>query len=405
MASWVTSSSTGPRRCGSLRTSSPAWPSSPACPPCRSWASPAFSSPPPAGGRGKRSRRRLRRRPSPWSRSPLTLPVLPGMRRAARAHLAFDILDLIDTDRGGDASTGAPPQPDRPGFGFVMPYVHCDDVTPPSTYRILLRGVEVARGRCRRRGCSPSPPATTPRSPHWAERDNRAGVQPHPPTGCRSVPVRRPSPPGPRSWTAHRSSSPTWPRWCGPTPPSSSPARTSRSSWRACATTNRSSPPKSAPSASLSACSTRCSAACSTSGCRSGTWAGSSRRSPPAPGCTPWTDGQRRPGRPGADHRVPHRSRREAGRHHAGPPTRDQPPRGAAGGRRRGPAGARPPDDAHARLPGRQRPRREGASATAIVCSQPLRRPLRHALARPASTFPSSPTPRSPLPSQSTPKE
>ena len=77
--------------------------------------------------------------------------LLPGMRvEPLELHLAYDILDLIDTDRGGDlldrvrALRGQIAQE----LGFVMPYVRTrDDVTlPPSTYQILLRGVEVARG-------------------------------------------------------------------------------------------------------------------------------------------------------------------------------------------------------------------------------------------------------------------
>src|SRR5690606_27964873 len=77
--------------------------------------------------------------------------LLPGMRvEPLELHLAYDILDLIDTDRGGDlldrvrALRGQIAQE----LGFIMPYVRTrDDVTlPPSTYQILLRGVEVARG-------------------------------------------------------------------------------------------------------------------------------------------------------------------------------------------------------------------------------------------------------------------
>jgi len=77
--------------------------------------------------------------------------LLPGMRvEPLELHLAYDILDLIDAERGGDlldrvrALRGQIAQE----LGFVMPYVRTrDDVTlPPSTYRILLRGVEVARG-------------------------------------------------------------------------------------------------------------------------------------------------------------------------------------------------------------------------------------------------------------------
>ncbi|MFO7299371.1 MAG: flagellar biosynthesis protein FlhA [Actinomycetes bacterium] len=77
--------------------------------------------------------------------------LLPGMRvEPLELHLAYDILDLIDAERGGDlldrvrALRGQIAQE----LGFVMPYVRTrDDVTlPPSTYQILLRGVEVARG-------------------------------------------------------------------------------------------------------------------------------------------------------------------------------------------------------------------------------------------------------------------
>src|SRR5690606_10650569 len=77
--------------------------------------------------------------------------LLPGMRvEPLELHLAFDILDLIDTDRGGDLldRVRALRSQIAQELGFVMPYVRTrDDVTlPPSTYRILLRGVEVARG-------------------------------------------------------------------------------------------------------------------------------------------------------------------------------------------------------------------------------------------------------------------
>ena len=77
--------------------------------------------------------------------------LLPGMRvEPLELHLAYDILDLIDTEHGGDlldrvrALRGQIAQE----LGFVMPYVRTrDDVTlPPNTYQILLRGVEVARG-------------------------------------------------------------------------------------------------------------------------------------------------------------------------------------------------------------------------------------------------------------------
>jgi flagellar biosynthesis protein FlhA len=65
-------------------------------------------------------------------------------------HLAYDILDLIDPSRGGDLldRVRALRQQIATDLGFVMPSVRTrDDVSlPPATYRILLHGVEVARG-------------------------------------------------------------------------------------------------------------------------------------------------------------------------------------------------------------------------------------------------------------------
>ena len=65
-------------------------------------------------------------------------------------HLAYDILDLTDPARGGDLldRVRALRQQIATDLGIVMPYVRTrDDVgLPPATYRILLHGVEVARG-------------------------------------------------------------------------------------------------------------------------------------------------------------------------------------------------------------------------------------------------------------------
>jgi flagellar biosynthesis protein FlhA len=65
-------------------------------------------------------------------------------------HLAYDILDLTDPARGGDLldRVRALRQQIATDLGIVMPYVRTrDDVSlPPATYRILLHGVEIARG-------------------------------------------------------------------------------------------------------------------------------------------------------------------------------------------------------------------------------------------------------------------
>ncbi len=65
-------------------------------------------------------------------------------------HLAYDILDLIDPARGGDLldRVRALRSQIAMELGVVMPSVRTrDDVSqPPSTYVILLSGVEVARG-------------------------------------------------------------------------------------------------------------------------------------------------------------------------------------------------------------------------------------------------------------------
>jgi flagellar biosynthesis protein FlhA len=65
-------------------------------------------------------------------------------------HLAYDVLDLIDQEAGGDLLQRVRALRRQIGeeLGVVMPLVRtCDDVTlPPSSYRILLHGVEVARG-------------------------------------------------------------------------------------------------------------------------------------------------------------------------------------------------------------------------------------------------------------------
>ncbi len=65
-------------------------------------------------------------------------------------HLAHDCLDLIDPARGGDLleRVRALRRQIALELGVVMPLVRTrDDVTlPPSTYRVLLHGVEVARG-------------------------------------------------------------------------------------------------------------------------------------------------------------------------------------------------------------------------------------------------------------------
>jgi len=65
-------------------------------------------------------------------------------------HLSYDILDLIDPARGGDLleRVRALRQQIAMELGVVMPFVRTrDDVSlPVHTYRILLHGVEVARG-------------------------------------------------------------------------------------------------------------------------------------------------------------------------------------------------------------------------------------------------------------------
>ncbi len=65
-------------------------------------------------------------------------------------HLAYDVLDLTDQEAGGDLlqRVKALRRQVAEDLGVVMPLVRtCDDVTLPSaTYRILLHGVEVARG-------------------------------------------------------------------------------------------------------------------------------------------------------------------------------------------------------------------------------------------------------------------
>jgi flagellar biosynthesis protein FlhA len=65
-------------------------------------------------------------------------------------HLAVDTLDLIDPARGGDLleRVRALRQQIAMELGVVMPLVRTrDDISlPPSTYRVLLHGVEVARG-------------------------------------------------------------------------------------------------------------------------------------------------------------------------------------------------------------------------------------------------------------------
>ena len=69
---------------------------------------------------------------------------------ALELHLAYDILDLTDPARGGDLldRVRALRQQIATDLGIVMPYVRTrDDVSlPPTTYRILLHGVEIARG-------------------------------------------------------------------------------------------------------------------------------------------------------------------------------------------------------------------------------------------------------------------
>jgi flagellar biosynthesis protein FlhA len=65
-------------------------------------------------------------------------------------HLAYDVLDLTDQEAGGDLLQRVKALRRQIGeeLGVVMPLVRtCDDVTlQPSSYRILLHGVEVARG-------------------------------------------------------------------------------------------------------------------------------------------------------------------------------------------------------------------------------------------------------------------
>ncbi len=65
-------------------------------------------------------------------------------------HLAYDVLDLTDADVGGDLlpRVRSLRRQIAEELGLVMPFVRTsDDVTlEPSTYRILVHGVEVARG-------------------------------------------------------------------------------------------------------------------------------------------------------------------------------------------------------------------------------------------------------------------
>ena len=65
-------------------------------------------------------------------------------------HLSYDILDLIDPERGGDLleRVSALRQQIAMELGVVMPFVRTrDDVSlPPAAYQIRLHGVEVARG-------------------------------------------------------------------------------------------------------------------------------------------------------------------------------------------------------------------------------------------------------------------
>ena len=65
-------------------------------------------------------------------------------------HLSYDVLDLIDPGRGGDLldRVRSLRQQIAQELGIVLPFVRTrDDVSlPASTYRILLHGVEVARG-------------------------------------------------------------------------------------------------------------------------------------------------------------------------------------------------------------------------------------------------------------------
>lgn len=65
-------------------------------------------------------------------------------------HLAYDVLDLTDQDAGGDLlqRVRALRRQIADELGVVMPFVRtADDVTlDPATYRILVHGVEVARG-------------------------------------------------------------------------------------------------------------------------------------------------------------------------------------------------------------------------------------------------------------------
>jgi flagellar biosynthesis protein FlhA len=65
-------------------------------------------------------------------------------------HLAYDALDLIDTNRGGDLleRVRALRHQIAQELGVVMPLVRTRDeaVLPPGSYRILLHGVEIARG-------------------------------------------------------------------------------------------------------------------------------------------------------------------------------------------------------------------------------------------------------------------
>ena len=65
-------------------------------------------------------------------------------------HLSYDTLDLIDPGRGGDLldRVRALRQQIAMELGIVMPFVRTrDDVSlPPSAYRVMVHGVEVARG-------------------------------------------------------------------------------------------------------------------------------------------------------------------------------------------------------------------------------------------------------------------
>jgi hypothetical protein len=166
-------------------------------------------------------------------------------------------------------------------MGFIVPPIHIRDnlQLPPSTYSILVKGIEVARGELPDR----EPARDQPRHRHDADhrrRDARAGVR-----SGRALDRARRS----RARTArrlHRGRSGDG-RGDASHRKSSAATRTSCSVARRCRASSTRSPspaPRSSrswcPSCSASAVSRRCSRTCSAKACPSATSRRSSKRSP-----------------------------------------------------------------------------------------------------------------------------